>query len=147
MFFQFYNQVASCLSCGRLLLEGRCQVVIHSRFEIVLRRRRSTTHIANFTKNVYKTLSTDPAYKNENLILSPLSIHSALSMLYYGSPIQTTTNLELTKLLGLNLQPIKSFRNGKYHFLNLFRYYEKSGKEHNAEVSLANRIYLQERVL
>jgi hypothetical protein len=65
-------------------------------------------------------------------------------MLYYGSPIQTTTNLELTKLLGLNLKPIKSFRNGKYHFLNLFRYYEKSGKEHNAEVSLANRIYVQE---
>ena len=144
--FRFVLHYSILFYCIFILSTVKSSVIVDSNYITALKRTPLllSEPITNFTKNVYKTLSTDPAYKNENLILSPLSIHSALSMLYYGSPIQTTTNLELTKLLGLNLKPIKSFRNGKYHFLNLFRYYEKSGKEHNAEVSLANRIYLQE---
>ena len=100
--------------------------------------------VTNFTKNVYKVLSEDPSNQDRNIIASPLSIHSALSMLYYGSPKQTPTNLELSKLLALDSKPVLSFRHGKYHFLNLFRYYERSGKEYNAVVDLANRIYLQD---
>ena len=100
--------------------------------------------VTEFTKSLFKVITEDPSYNNANIIVSPLSIHSALSMLYYGSPLKTPTHSELTKTLNLDLEPVKKFRNGKYHFLDLFRYYENSGKEFNSVVNLANNVYLQD---
>ena len=100
--------------------------------------------VTEFTKHIYKVISEDPSNNNVNIIASPLSIHSALSMLFYGSPIKTPTHDELAKALYLDSKPVKHFRHSKYHFLNLFRYYDNSGKEFNAVVNLANKIYLQD---
>ena len=100
--------------------------------------------ITAFTKNVYREISEDPGNNDKNIIASPISIHSALSMLYYGSPKKTATRIELSKALLLDSKPLVNFKRSKYHFLSLFRYYENSGKEYNSVVNLANKVYLQE---
>jgi len=54
--------------------------------------------MAKFTQSLYVSLLQN--YGNTNFVFSPLSIHSALSMLFLGSSINSKTHKELQKALG-----------------------------------------------
>ena len=153
MFFNMLSRNSNKRVCVMLFLSCFCAIATNCSAELIVDRNyitalTRTPHllsepITTFTKNVYHALSEDPGNKATNIIASPLSIHSALSMLYYGSPKNSSTNSELASVLALDVNP-SSFQNSKYHFLSLFRYYKRSGKLHNAVVNFANRIYLQQ---
>ena len=59
--------------------------------------------IEDFTQNVYIQLATN--LRNENFVFSPLSLHSALSMVYLGSKVDSNTYEELRKSLGILSSP------------------------------------------
>jgi len=59
--------------------------------------------IEDFTQNVYIQLATN--LRNENFVFSPLSLHSALSMVYLGSKVDSNTYQELRKSLGILSSP------------------------------------------
>jgi len=59
--------------------------------------------IEDFTQNVYIHLAT--TLKNENFVFSPLSLHSALSMVYLGSKQDSNTFKELRRSLGILTSP------------------------------------------
>ena len=144
--FNHSIQKALLIFCVILFSTTNCNVILDKNYLNALERSPFllSEPVTEFTKNVYRVISEDPSNNEVNIIASPLSIHSALSMLYYGSPIQTPTHNELTKSLHLDQEPIRKYKNEKYHFLELFRSYENSGKEFNSVVNLANNIYLQD---
>ena len=51
-----------------------------------------------------------------NVALSPFSVHTALSMTYFGSPEKSETHLELTELLGL---PVDFYADYAYNYLRM----------------------------
>ena len=59
--------------------------------------------IEDFTQNVYIQLATN--LRNENFVFSPLSLHSALSMVYLGSKTDSKTFIELRNSLGILTAP------------------------------------------
>ena len=51
-----------------------------------------------------------------NVVLSPFSVHTALSMLYFGSPEDSDTHREMTALLGL---PTNFYGDYAYNYLRM----------------------------
>merc|ERR1711868_309073 len=59
--------------------------------------------IEDFTQKFYVHLAT--TLRNENFVFSPLSLHSALSMVYLGSKTDSKTFIELRNSLGILTAP------------------------------------------
>jgi len=67
--------------------------------------------IAEFGKDLMKVLL-EEAEENENLLMSPITIHKLMSMLYIGSPKESTTFKQLDKALHLtsDQRELKAYR-------------------------------------
>jgi len=95
--------------------------------------RSLLTAIQDFSQESYLHLSSK--FKNENFVFSPLSLHSALSMVYLGSEPDSATYKELQLALGglTNPQALKTEYNRYLDFL----------KKQNP-VNYGNHIWLKE---
>ena len=100
--------------------------------------------VNNFSKQILRTLTGKEKYNNRNIIVSPFSIHTALSMLFYGSPKNTTTNEELAQLLNLNTDEGSDNQNYLFNYLYLLKFYNDARQIYDAEVEIANKIFLQD---
>jgi len=65
--------------------------------------------IAEFGTDLMKVLL-EEAEENENLLMSPITIHKLMSMLYIGSPKESTTFKQLDKALHLDPRALKAYR-------------------------------------
>jgi len=65
-------------------------------------------------------------------------------MLFYGSPKNSTTNNELAQLLNLNTDEGFDTKTYLFNFLKLFKFYNDVRDLYDAEVEIANKIFLQE---
>merc|ERR1712012_592398 len=99
--------------------------------------------VNKFSKQMLRTLTSKEEYNDENIIVSPFSIHTALSMLFYGSPKNTTTNDELAQLLNLSTDEGSENQNYLFNYLYLLKFYNDARRIYNAEVEIANKIFLQ----
>ena len=77
--------------------------------------------VNEFSKRFFRALVEKKENHDKNIIISPFSIHAALSMLFFGSPKNTTTNNELAKVLSLSTDVIKG---QNYLFNYLYDGYE-----------------------
>jgi serpin B len=102
--------------------------------------------IKQFSKNLLRTLAERRENDNKNMIVSPLSIHIAMSMLYFGSPKNSTTNEELANVLNLSNESDKS-DNYLFNYLYLLKFYNDARRIYDAEVEIANKIFLQDGFL
>jgi len=99
--------------------------------------------VNKFSKQMLRTLTSKEEYNDENIIVSPFSIHTALSMLFYGSPKNSTTNDELAQLLNLSTDEGSQNQNYLFNYLYLLKFYNDARRIYNAEVEIANKIFLQ----
>merc|ERR1712012_861997 len=99
--------------------------------------------VNKFSKQMLRTLTSKEEYNDENIIVSPFSIHTALSMLFYGSPKNSTTNDELAQLLNLSTDEGSENQNYLFNYLYLLKFYNDARRIYNAEVEVANKIFLQ----
>merc|ERR1712012_1436962 len=99
--------------------------------------------VNKFSKQMLRTLTSKEEYNDENIIVSPFSIHTALSMLFYGSPKNSTTNDELAQLLNLSTDEGSENQNYLFNYLYLLKFYNDARRIYNAEVEIANKIFLQ----
>ena len=60
--------------------------------------QKLTSTIAKFTQSIYLHMA--EKNQNGNFVFSPLSMHSALTMLYLGTTINSTSRQELSKAMG-----------------------------------------------
>ena len=100
--------------------------------------------VNKFSKQMLRTLTGKEKYNDKNIIVSPFSIHTALSMLFYGSPKNSTTNNELAQLLNLNTDEGFDTKTYLFNFLKLLKFYNDARDLYDAEVEIANKIFLQE---
>merc|ERR1711944_22691 len=100
--------------------------------------------VNKFSKQMLRTLTGKEKYNDKNIIVSPFSIHTALSMLFYGSPKNSTTNNELAQLLNLNTDEGFDIKTYLFNFLKLLKFYNDARDLYDAEVEIANKIFLQE---
>ena len=91
-----------------------------------------------FTKNAYNVMASNSP-TNQNLIFSPFSIHTAMSMLYYGSPENSETFRQLAT--GLGLQEPQHFKDYLFNYLSVLHAYENSDY-----VTIANRIFVDQSI-
>merc|ERR1711944_298940 len=99
--------------------------------------------VNKFSKQMLRTLTSKEEYNDENIIVSPFSIHTALSMLFYGSPKNSSTNDELAQLLNLSTDEGSENQNYLFNYLYLLKFYNDARRIYNAEVEIANKIFLQ----
>jgi len=99
--------------------------------------------VNKFSKQMLRTLTSKEEYNDKNIIVSPFSIHTALSMLFYGSPKNSTTNDELAQLLNLSTDEGSENQNYLFNYLYLLKFYNDARRIYNAEVEIANKIFLQ----
>jgi len=100
--------------------------------------------VNQFSKQMLRTLTSKEDYNDKNIIVSPFSIHTALSMLFYGSPKNSTTNDELAQLLNLSTDEGSKNQNYLFNYLYLLKFYNDARQLYDAEVEIANKIFLQE---
>ena len=99
--------------------------------------------VNKFSKQMLRTLTSKEEYNDKNIIVSPFSIHTALSMLFYGSPKNSSTNDELAQLLNLSTDEGSENQNYLFNYLYLLKFYNDARRIYNAEVEIANKIFLQ----
>jgi len=91
------------------------------------------TAIQDFSQQAYLHLSSK--FKNENFVFSPLSLHSALSMVYLGSEPDSTTYEELGRALG-GLRSPQAIKTEYKNYLNFLK--------NQDPVNFGNHIWLKE---
>lgn len=96
---------------------------------------RLSQGMTDFALNLYNAISDS---NNGNVVLSPFSLHTALSMTYFGSPEESETHQELARLLGL---PKDYQTDYPTNYLQLLSRYDNLRKVHGALVKFANKIY------
>jgi len=102
--------------------------------------------VNQFSKNFFRTLAERGENDNKNIIVSPFSIHTAMSMLFFGSPKNSTTNEELSDVLNLSNEGDESHKY-LFNYLYLLKFYNDARQIYDAEVEIANKIFLQEGFL
>lgn len=112
-----------------------------SKFSLIL-----SDPINQFSTNFVRTLVERRENDNKNMIVSPLSIHIAMSMLFFGSPKNSSTNDELANVLNLSNEGNKS-DNYLFNYLYLLKFYNDARRIYDAEVEIANKIFLHDGFL
>lgn len=102
--------------------------------------------LSEFSKNIFRTLAERRENDNKNIIVSPFSIHTAISMLFFGSPKNSTTNEELSNVLYLSNEGDISVNNYLFNYLYLLKFYNDARRIYDAEVEIANKIFLQDGI-
>ena len=90
----------------------------------------------DFSSKLFEVLTNDN--RNGNVLYSPFSLHTALSMTYFGSPASSTTNRELANLLGMDNAYSTDYST---NYLQLLNRYDGLRNSHSATVRFANKIY------
>ena len=76
----------------------------------------------------------------DNLVFSPFSLHTALSMVYFGSPSDSETHREMARLLGMEPEHQDDYA---FNILQLLQRYDGLRKTlDGTNVEFANRIFL-----
>jgi serpin B len=91
-----------------------------------------------FAQSIYDVISRDEI---GNVIVSPFSLHTALSMVFFGSPSDSETHKELVKLLGM---PTEHFIEYPYNYLALLAKYDNLKRTSSVKVQSANKIYVDD---
>ena len=99
--------------------------------------------VNNFSKSFFRSLIEKSVNDDKNIIVSPFSIHTALSMVFFGSPKNSTTNEELANVLNLTSEGDKG-KNYLFNYLYLLKFYNDARRIYDAEVEIANKIFLQD---
>ena len=107
-----------------------------SRFSYVLSKP-----VNEFSKAFVRRLTEKRENDEKNIIVSTFSIHTALSMLFFGSPKNSTTNQDLARVLGLGNEGAES-QNYLFNYLYLLKFYNDARSIYDAEVEIANKIFL-----
>ena len=87
-----------------------------------------------FHENLYQVLGENG---NGNLVYSPYSIHTAMTMVLIGSPGNSTTYTELAKALGIQESSVIG-----HNYRNLYDNYKNLDK--NVQIELAYKTYVDE---
>jgi len=96
--------------------------------------------ITKFGQNLIRVLLEEKG-EEENVIISPITIHKVLSMLYIGSPEDSNTFRQLSDALDLSSGP------GKLDtYRNIIKYYDQIGmdKNENTILSLAGTMMMKD---
>ncbi len=92
-----------------------------------------------FAKATYKALADKSG--GGNVALSPFSLHTALSMLFFGSPESSETHRELVRLLGM---PTEHFMEYPYNFLTLAAKYDALQNSDKVKLQVANKMFVDD---
>ena len=87
-----------------------------------------------FHENLYQVLGEN---ENGNLVYSPYSIHTAMTMVLIGTPGNSTTYTELAKALGITESTVIGL-----NYRNLYDAYKNLDK--NIQIELAYKAYVDE---
>ena len=87
-----------------------------------------------FHENLYQVLGEN---ENGNLVYSPYSIHTAMTMVLIGTPGNSTTYTELAKALGITESTVIGL-----NYRNLYDTYKNLDK--NIQIELAYKAYVDE---
>jgi len=96
---------------------------------------------AAFTQRLMDKILTSNDYRLSNVVVSPFSIHTCLSMLFYASPEDSGTHRELASALGLNVNDAAAYLT---NYARTLLYYKDVSERLEATVRLANRIFVEE---
>ena len=99
--------------------------------------------VTKFSNNMFRTLSTDHKSRNKNIIISPFSIHLALSMLYYGAQKPSDTRSEILNVLGPNVES-EAFSKSAFYYLDLLQQYRRDNNKFDSQLSIATKMFVQE---
>ena len=95
--------------------------------------------ITRFNSNLMRELVEDQNNDQKNIVISPFSIHTALSMTFYGSPEGSQTHQEIATALGLDVSQGESYL---LNYLKILKYYDEVRGKYDADVKLANKIFV-----
>jgi len=77
-----------------------------------------------------------------NVIVSPFSLHTAMSMVFFGSPTASETHEELARLLGL---PKEFYDDYAFNYLKLLERYDSTKRNGGGvTVNAANKVYVDD---
>ncbi len=97
--------------------------------------RDLSSSVKDFSFNIFSGLAED----NENIFISPYSIHTALAMAYRGAEAETAE--EMAEVLGLNDMELKALMENS---LGLKQYLEHFSEQN--EVAIANALFLRDDI-
>jgi len=89
-----------------------------------------------FAQSVYDIVAKG---NSGNVILSPFSLHTAMSMVFFGSPTGSDTHEELISLLGL---PKEFYDDYAFNYLKLLKRYDSTKQTGKVTVNAANKVYV-----
>ena len=92
-----------------------------------------------FARDVYGTVARGDS---SNVVVSPFSLHTALSMVFFGSPANSETHDELVELLGL---PKQFYDDYAFNYLRLLSRYDATRRGGGkVTVGAANKVYVDD---
>lgn len=91
-----------------------------------------------FNAKMYKRMT---EIEDGNIVYSPFSLHTALSLAYLGAPEGTPTSKELIELLGLDPQHTEDYL---YNYLRVLNTQNELFEKLNTNIQLANKMYVAE---
>merc|ERR1712038_1397796 len=97
--------------------------------------------VATFTQTLMDRILRSDEHRLKNVVVSPFSIHTCLSMLFYASPEDSGTHRELASALGLNVNDAAAYLT---NYARTLLYYKDVSERLEATVRLANRIFVEE---
>lgn len=97
--------------------------------------------VATFTERLMDKILRSDDYRLSNVVVSPFSIHICLSMLFYASPLESSTHRELASALGLNANDASNYL---INYARTLLYYKNVSERHEATVRLANKIFVKD---
>ena len=99
--------------------------------------------VTKFGSNIFRALSTDHKSRNKNIIISPFSIHLALSMLYYGAEKPSDTRNEILNVLGPGVES-EAFSKSAFYYLDLLQQYRHDNIKFDSQLNIATKMFAQE---
>ena len=98
---------------------------------------RLAAGLDKFSRDVYSTVARG---ESGNVVVSPFSLHAALSMVFFGSPANSETHEELVRLLGL---PKQFYDDYAFNYLKLLSRYDAT-RRGKVTVGAANKVYVDD---
>merc|ERR1719499_2049438 len=99
---------------------------------------RLRSGLNEFAHKVYDVVAGGDA---GNVIVSPFSLHTAMSMVFFGSPTASETHEELARLLGL---PKEFYDDYAFNYLKLLERYDSTKRGGGVTVNAANKVYVDD---
>lgn len=99
---------------------------------------RLASGLNSFAQSVYDIVANSDS---GNVVVSPFSLHTALSMVFFGSPMKSETHKELVSLLGL---PQEFYDDYAFNYLKLLERYDSTKRTGKVTVNAANKVYVDD---